>query len=170
MLSRILLVAVWVSGMTGCVSPQAAPPAYPPDAFAHRVADSHVVLYWSCTRAEAGLLRLEGVAHNPWEAQPIRHLEFELIGVDAQDRLVSRATGSARDIQIFTNQITPFHADLKTTGAEARYDLFYQYKFSEADLQDARLAGSGVGRPRFFAQESRSIVRDACSETQHRAR
>jgi hypothetical protein len=162
-------VAVWVWSLAGCASRQAAAPAYPPDAFAHRVADSHLVLYWSCSRPQAGRLRLEGVVHNPWEAQPIRYFEFELIGLDAQERTVSRTTGGARDIQIFTNQITPFHADLKMAGSEVRYDLFYQYKFSDGDLRDARLTGPGVGQPRFFAQESRSLVRDACSESHHRA-
>ena len=79
-----LLAATFVTSLAGCAS-MGAPgtgtmPSAPPGAFAHRVATSEVVLFWKCHQPEAGQLRLEGVAQNPWAAQPIRFLEFELVG------------------------------------------------------------------------------------------
>jgi len=169
MLSRILLVVLLTSGVGSCASPQGAPPSYPPDSYAHRASDGHVVLYWNCVR-EGGVLKLEGVAQNPWEAQPIRFLAFDLIGVSAQDRTVSRTTGAAPDIQISTNQIAPFHLNVNAVGTEARFDLYYQYQFLEGEEMGARLAGPLVAFPRIVAQTNVSLVRDACAEGKHRAR
>jgi hypothetical protein len=169
MFFRILLVALLASGVMSCASSQRTGPGYPPDAFAHRVTDGHVVLYWNCAR-EGGMLKLEGVAQSPWEAQPIRFLKFELIGVGAQDQSISRAAGEARGIQISTNQIAPFHLDLNATGSETRFDLYYRYQFLEGEEMSARLAGPLETLPRLLAQANESVVRDACAEGKHRAR
>jgi hypothetical protein len=169
MFFRIMLVALVSCGVVSCVSPRGTAPGSSPDTFAHRVTDGHVVLYWNCSR-DAGLLKLEGVAQNPWEAQPIRFLEFDLVGVSAQDRTVSKATGATPDIQILTNQIAPFHLDVKPTGSEARFDLYYRYQFLEGENMGARLAGPLAALPRLLAQGNDSVVRDACAEDKHRAR
>lgn len=169
MLSRILLVALVTCGVASCASPRGTAPGSSPDTFAHRITDGHVVLYWNCSR-EAGLLKMEGVAQNPWEAQPIRFLEFDLVGVSAQDRTVSKATGATPDIQIHTNQIAPFHLDVKPTGREARFDLYYRYQFLEGENMGARLAGPPPALPRLLVQGNESVVRDACAEGQHLAR
>ncbi len=146
---------------------QATP--YPPDVFAHRIATSHVVLYWNCSRSEANMLRLDGVAQNPWSPQAVRFLELELVGVNGEDRVVSEAKGEVRDAMLRTNQISPFRLDLRTVGSETRFDLHYQYKFQDVEDQ-ALLAGPPVGRPLLAAYTNRFMVRDACGETQHRAR
>jgi hypothetical protein len=165
---RMLLAALLASGVVSCALPQGAGSRYSPDVFAHRVTDGHVVLYWNCAR-EGGMLKLEGVAQSPWEAQPIRFLKFELVGVGAQDRSISRAAGEARGIQISTNQIAPFHLDLNATGSEARFDLYYRYQFLEGEEMSARLAGPPEALPRILAQTNVSLVRDACAEGEHRA-
>ncbi len=175
MVIRAMLLAMLGMGLAACTSLEVAqksgarPTAYPPDAFTHRVATSDVVLYWNCERPETNLLRLDGVAQNPWAAQPIRFLEFELVGVDGRDRTVSDVKGAARDIQIFTNQTSPFQLDLRLAGNEARLDLYYEYRFNLEEM-DALLAGPPAGIPRLFAQTNRFLARDVCSETQHRVR
>lgn len=160
-------------GLAACTSegtlgrPAAEPTSYPPDAFAHRVASSHVVLYWNCARPDAGLVRLEGVAQNPWSPQEVRFLEFDLVGVDARDRTVSQAKGEARDFLLGTSQTTPFHLDLRTQGTEVRFDLYYRYRFQ--DNGRSFIAGRLVGAPPLLAQmQQQFFVRDVCSETQHR--
>jgi hypothetical protein len=169
MVSRILLVVLLASGVGGCAFPQGTPPRYPPESYAHRASDGHVVLYWNCTR-DGGMLQLEGVAQSPWEAQPIRFLKFELVGVGVQEQTISRAAGEARDIQILTNQIAPFRLAVKAAGSEARFDLYYQYQFLEGEEMSARLAGPWEALPRLLAQTNTSLVRDVCAEGQHKKR
>ncbi|HYL80389.1 MAG TPA: hypothetical protein VEU07_06220, partial [Candidatus Acidoferrum sp.] len=139
-------------------------------AFAHRAASNHVVLYWNCARPTPEVLRVEGIAQNPGEAQEVRSLQFELVGVDARERDVSEVEGEARDLGIKTNQISPFLLDLRTKGDETRFDLYYDYQFSEGDLMGVLLAGPPMVLSRHAPQGNRFLVRDVCSETQHRAR
>jgi hypothetical protein len=111
------------------------------------------------------------VAHSPWQAQPIRHLELQIVGVDSQDRQTAEATGRARDIQILTNERSPFQLDLRTAGTEVRFDLYYQYLFNKEWEASALLAGPPMVGPRRYAQSTNTyMVRDACSPAQHRAR
>lgn len=146
----------------------AAPAPYPPPGYAHRVASSHMELYWNCTRPEPGVLELDGVAVNPWSSQEVRFLEFDLVGVDNYDRTVSDAKGEARDFLLRTNQSTPFNLTLRTAGNEVRFDLFYQYRFQENGGRF--IAGAPATVPRLLAQTQRFMARDVCSETQHRVR
>jgi len=169
----LMLLAI---GLAACVSFEATqqsggqPTPYPPNHFGHRVANADLVLFWNCERPDPSVLRLDGVAQNPWSAQPIRYLEFELVGMDGRDRVVSQAKGTARDILIYTSQVSPFQLDLRTVGSEARFDLFYEYKFLEAEDKDALLSGPVVEGWRLLAQTSRYMARDVCSETKHRVR
>ena len=142
---------------------------YPPSGYKHTVQSSHVVLYWNCARPEAGVLRLEGVAFNPWSDEPVRFLTFALEGVNAEERAVSSAGGEARDVQILTNQSTPFQLDLRTAGNEARFDLFYEYRFQDRGHGSFTTSLDWDG-PVLFAQTTRFYVRDACSDTQHLVR
>lgn len=147
--------------------PAAERPLYPPAVFAHRVGTDPVVLYWNCTRPEPGVLRLDGVAHNPHSVQPVRFLELELVGMDGRDHSVSQIKGEAREFLLRTNQMTPFQLDLRTVGSEVRFDLFYQYRFQEGDGRQL-IAGRLAGGSRLLAQTRRFMARDVCSETQHR--
>jgi len=168
------LVVLLGVGLSACATdgtlglPAPEPKPYPPPGYVHRVASSHVELYWNCTHPEPGILRLEGVAVNPWNSQDIRFLEFDLVGVDARERTAADAQGQARDFLLGTNQSTPFQLDLRTTGAEVRFDLFYQYRFQENGGRF--LAASSAAAPRLLAQTQRFMARDVCSETQHRIR
>jgi hypothetical protein len=144
---------------------------YPPPGYSHTVQSSHVALYWNCALPETGIIQVSGFAFNPWSSQPVRFLELELVGVGSWERTVSEAGTKARDIQLFTNQSTPFQLSLRTTGGETRFDLYYRYQFQDDgghDRMDASLAWDG---PILFAQAQKQFrVRDACSETQHRVR
>ncbi len=172
---RSLTLVVFVVTLQACASMEASrqgwrqPAVYPPDVYAHRVASSHVVLFWNCSRPEPNLLRFEGVAQNPWSPQEVRFLELELVGVDGQDRVVAEAKGAAQDILIHTNETSPFRMDLRTAGSEARFDLFYQYRFSDTEME-TRLVGPLGGAPRLFAQLQRHLARDVCAEAKHRSR
>jgi len=175
--------AVWLGllclaglGLSACAGdgilrvPAAAPSPYPPPGYAHRVATSHVELYYNCSTPSPGGVRLDGLAFNPWSSQPVRALEFELVGVDARGRSVSEAKAEARDYQVFTSQSTPFQLDLKTVSNEVRFDLYFSYQFQEGDHGDFISKVAWRGPTLLALQPNRSLVRDACSATAHLAR
>ena len=175
MILRTLLAAILATALAACTSlqmgegPGARQPSYPPDTFAHRVATSHLVLFWNCSRPELGILQVDGLAFNPWSDQPIRFLAFDLVGVDSGERTVSQVEGEARDFLLGTNRDTPFRLDLRTAGTETRFDLFYRYRFQDSGR--SIIAGQGFAVPHLLAQMQQQFsVRDACSETQHLAR
>ncbi len=155
--------------VAGCAT-AGIPAPYPPPGFAHRVASSHVELYWNCARPELNALTVEGVAINPWSPQEVRFLEFELVGVDTRDHAISHVRAEAPDFLLRTNQQTPFRLDLRPAGAEVRFDLFYQYRFDEGD-GNRLFARAGSGGTFLLAQATkRFMARDVCSDSQHRAR
>lgn len=169
MFPRSWLAVPLVLGLMACASGQAPETTSPVllSTFAHRIGSSHVVQYWNCVRPEAGRLQLDGVAQSPWAE--IRFLEFELVGVDTRDRVVSETKGEVRDPVIRINQVSPFRLELRMVGSEVRFDLYYQHQFVPEEMS-ALLAGPPMARPRLVAQADRSLVRDLCSETQHRFR
>ena len=165
----LLLLGIGVSacaqdGATGYSMLTPAP--YPPPGYAHRVETSHVALFWNCTNSEPGVLRLEGVAVNPWAQQPVRFLEFGLSGVDARESTVSEGAGEARDIQIYTMASSPFLVELRSAGSEVRYDLYYQYQISDPS-HDNLISGPMVSGAFPRHHGTPFMVRDACSPTQH---
>ncbi len=169
MLLRSLLITFLALSLIGCASGQApvtAPPALP-SAFAHRVGSTYVVLYWNCERPGPGRLELDGIAQSPWSE--VRSLEFELVGVNMRDRIISETKGEVRDPVIRTHQVSPFRLELQTVGSEARFDLYYQHQFVPESM-DALLAGPPMAGPRLLTEAMRFLVRDVCSETQHRTR
>jgi hypothetical protein len=167
---KSLQVVPLVLGLMGCVSGQAPERTSPVslNTFAHRIGSSYLVLYWNCERPEPGRLQLDGVAQSPWGAE-IRSLEFEFVGVNMRDRVVSETKGEIRDPVIRTREVSPFRLDLQTVGSEVRFDLYYQHQFVP-EAMDALLAGPPTARPRLAGQTDRHLVRDVCSEAQHRAR
>jgi hypothetical protein len=169
MVRRAVLLGVVAIGLTACTAVDTPGQGAALETFAHRTATSDLVLFWNCRERSGGVLRVEGVAQNPWQAQPIRFLELQLVGVDAQGREIAAATGKARDIQIFTGQQSPFQLELRLAGTEVRVDLYYQYLFNE-EFKAALLAGPPMAGPRQYAQTRTALVRDACSPTAHLAR
>jgi hypothetical protein len=136
--------------------------------FGHRVESAHVSLYWNCMPAEAGVLRLDGAAANHWFGEPVKFLEIELVGVDNNERTVSFARVEATDIQLFTKQLTRFNLALRTTGAEARFDIYYEYRFHDNGKDRIVSAGDLPGGVQ-LVQLKRFLVRDACSASRHLA-
>ena len=173
MIRHSLTVVAVVASLAGCAAMEApwggTMPGSPPQAFAHRVANSEVVLFWNCLEPEPSLLRLEGVVRSPWQAQPIRELQFDLVGVDARERTTAETAGAAVDYQIFTNQSTSFQLALKRAGTEVRFDLYYRYRFEDEWDMSALIAGPPTAGPRLLAQTRTFLVRDVCGATQHRA-
>jgi hypothetical protein len=173
--ARAGLMFLLALGLSACAADgsfrfAAGPPVpYPPTGYTHVVRTSAVELYWNCTQPEAGILRLEGAAFNPWGDAPVQHLELQLAGVDTHDRTVSQGAADARDSQIMTNQSSPFALDVRTTGREVQYDLYYQYQYPDGGRDGILLSGPMVpgAFPRFSGRPF--LVRDACSPTQHLA-
>ena len=166
--SVMLMVAA--IGLTGCATMAAPGPVSPQDAFRHRASTSELVLFWNCLRPESSLLRVEGMAQNPWQPQPVGYLTFKLVGVDAQERITAQATGAARDLRLSTNQVSPFRLALKTAGTEVRFDLYYDYQFQPESDMGALSAGPSVGRAPLHVRAQTHLVRNACSDTEHLAR
>ena len=171
MMRQAVLFVGMAMAVTACAAVDTPGTGVPLEAFTHRVANSEVVLRWNCLQPASGLLRVEGVAHNPWQAQPIGYLELQVVGIDAQGRQTAETAGQAPDIQILTNEQSPFQLDLRTVGTEVRVDLFYQYRFNQEWEAAVLLAGPPLVGPRRYAQSTTTyMVRDACSPTQHLAR
>ena len=168
------MIVLLGGGLSACADsgglrmPATEPAVYPSAVFAHRVGTSHVVLYWNCVSPEAGILLVEGVVQQAGSMQDVRFLELDLAGADARDRYVSSATAALPEILLRTNAISPFQLDLRTTGVEVRFDLFYQYRFQDNDGRF--LPASSAAAPRLLAQTQRFMARDVCFETQHRVR
>jgi hypothetical protein len=162
--SRQVLLCVLGIVCAGCAA--AAPRVDAPAAYGHRSATPQVMVYWSCSAPETGVLRVEGLVESPWVGE-VRFVEFELVGVDASDRMTTAASAALPDIMLRTNQQSPFRLDLRTTGREARVDLFYQYRFVEPEF-DAALAPTAL--PRLAQMVQRFGVRDACAPDRHRSR
>jgi hypothetical protein len=114
------------------------------------------------------------MAVNPWGDQPVRFLEFTLVGVDANEHSVSWTKGEAQSILLRTMQSTPFELDLTPTGSEVRYDLYYEYLFqdSSSDRLMGKVSWDGspvaANRPLLLAMKQTFMARDVCSDSQHR--
>jgi hypothetical protein len=129
---------------------------YPPAVFAHRVSTTDVSVYWNCTRPESNALRVDGVVQNTGGGS-VQYAEVEIVSVDTRDRTIASVRSTVRDAALQPNQISPFQLGLRTVGAEARIDLYYEYRVRSA----VGMGGLQVSPQRFRA-------RDICSETQHR--
>src|SRR5512139_1457696 len=80
MIRRIVLLVGLVMTAAACAAVDTAGTTVSLDAFTHRVASAEVVLRWNCLQPSSGVLRVDGVAHNPWQAQPIGYLELQVVG------------------------------------------------------------------------------------------
>ena len=159
---RPWIVAVLGLGMAACAtegtrkSAPTQPALYPPAVFAHRVSTAAVTVYWNCTQPEPGALYVDGVVQNTGGGV-VQYAEVEIVSVDARDRTVASVRSAVREVVIQTNQVSPFQLGLRTVGAEARIDLYYEYRVRSV---------FGLGGAQVFPERFRA--RDVCSETQHR--
>lgn len=153
------LVAVVLAGCTAGAPGQAVPtqpPLYPPAVFAHRVSTTAVTVYWNCAQPEPGALYVEGVVQNTGGGA-IQFAEVEVVSVDARDRTIASVRTAVPDVAIQTNRMSPFRLGLRTVGAEARIDLYYEYRARSV---------FGMGASQMSPERFRA--RDVCSESQHR--
>ena len=179
MRSHSLLATFLVTSLTLFAFPGGSPTAMgagqadPLTAFPHRVGTTHVTLYWDCQHPEPGLLRLEGVAQNPYFSE-VRSLELELVGVDAMGRVVSHAKAAIPEIVLRTRQYSAFRLDLRTVGKEVRFDLYYSYR-SHENLRSSEgntslpVVEAATGGPWLLAQAPTQVMAlDVCSKEKHR--
>jgi hypothetical protein len=120
----LLILSVGLARCTSFVTPQTAEvprSLYPVAAFSHRVGSTNVLLYWNCVRPEPDLLRLDGVVQNAY-ASEVRYPVFDLVAVDAEDRVISAAQATTEVIILRANQISPFRVDLRTTRKELQIE------------------------------------------------
>ncbi len=134
----------------------------------HRRATPHVDIFWTC-RQSGTALQLEGLVGNPALPGPVYYFEAELVGLDAGEHVVSGGSGGARDEILRPGQSSPFALTVQASGSEARFDLFYDYRYNDSDkllttASSARMAWL------LAAQEHRYRVVDACNPAKHRAR
>jgi len=93
---------------------------YPPTGYVHEVHSDPLELCWNCTRPDPGTVLLEGVAVNPWSAQPVQLVSFDLVGVDTRGRTASSSSVDVQALAILnTNQSAPFRIDLHVRGRGA---------------------------------------------------
>jgi len=144
---------------------------WPPSEYRHTVSTTALRQYWNCARPTPDVMRLDGLAANLWNAQPVKFMEWSLAGVDKDGRTVSSTTVEAKVLQLMTNQYTTFQIELRTTGAEAQFDLYYTYQFWDSGRDSPPVASLDWDGPVLLAQQNaRFFVLDACSDTQHLVR
>jgi hypothetical protein len=169
---KILLVLLGM-GVSACTArgPYSASPLstiqWPPTEYKHTISTPAIRQYWNCTRPAPAVMRVEGVAANLWNDQPVGYLEWEVVGVDKDGHAVSSAKVAAQALKVYTNQYTTYQIDLPTTGAEARFDLYYQYQFFDRGHSTMEAALDWDGPVLLAQQNQRNFVLDACSESQH---
>ena len=162
MKGRLWLLGPVLAGVTACAtegnapSPPAQPALYPPAVFAHRVSTADLTVYWNCEQPEPGAVRVDGVVQNTG-GRSVEYAQIEIVSVDARERTIASVRSGVRDVILQTNQISPFQLGLRIVGAEARIDLYYEYR--------AR-PHFGLGGFQGFPEHFRA--RDVCSDTQHR--
>jgi hypothetical protein len=183
---RIGLLALLSMGLFACASDGVGGAAgwqmpYPPTGYAHHIGSNPLDLYWNCARPGPSVLQMDGLAVNALGDAEVLFLKIELAGVNARGLDVSSAKFESPNIQIWMRESQPFRMDLPTTGAEVRFDLYYEYGYHGGgegtdtprgflpDGRGALLAAAG-NFPILLAQGTRNVVRDACSPTQHLAR
>jgi hypothetical protein len=106
--------------------PVGEPVARPPGAFQHERTTEDLKLYWSCTFAP-GLLRVDGIAENVGQGE-VRTLLLQVNGLDSVQHRILRSSAGIPDVVLYPMDRVPFHLDMKPTGAEVRFDFFYQYE------------------------------------------
>ena len=124
----VLALTAACAACSGAV-PRQAIPDY--SRFSHVWKAPHITLYWDCTEGESGSLRIEGVGVNEWEPVPPEFLELNLVGLDAQGRVLSQVRGSAQGAELIKNFPAPFRLELRQQGGEVRVDLAYRYWYRD---------------------------------------
>ena len=157
MFRGIALGAGIVVGLSACATPGTQTAVQPPAVFEHRVSAADVRVFWNCTQPEQNLLQVDGVVQNIG-GQRVRFAEVEVVAVNASNRTVSSARSAVRDTVLQTNQRSPFLIQLRTSGEEVRFDMFYRHRARDT---------SGIGTA--MDRQVQNMARDVCSPTQYRS-
>lgn len=120
-----MLVFLVSLGAVGCGQ---RAPAVNLGTFERNASDGTMVVYWNCTQTEPGRLVIEGAAANPYYSVPLREIAVSALGINAQNREVSRAGASTVDSQVYPGAASPFRLDLRLAGGEERVDLRIEYR------------------------------------------
>jgi hypothetical protein len=142
-------------GLSACTTPGTQTPIQRPALFEHRVSAADVRVFWNCTRPEQNVLQLDGVVQNIG-GQLVQFAEVEVVAVNASGRTVNSARSAVQDIRLQTNQRSPFLIQLRTSGDEVRFDMFYRHRARDT-------SGLGVAGLR----QIQNMARDVCSPTQY---
>ena len=105
---------------------------YPPTGMVHRVGSPAIELFWNCSRPGSDRVRVDGWAFNRWFAGEVQDLRFELVGVDGAGKTVSGVLASAAPASVGIMRSVSFELEVQTRGSEARFDLYYEYRFQES--------------------------------------
>ncbi len=150
-MTLLLLLAL----VAGCAGPGVSATSVDYSSYRHQVTDGTVALYWNCSRPSAGVVRVQGVANNPYSMSPLEDLEFRLYGVSAQGYTMARARASAKEYWINTNAPSPFTIDIQTQGVAVRFDLIYSYMLA-GDPGGGRFSDRGA------SAEQQNMARNIC--------
>jgi hypothetical protein len=145
-------LALIVGACAGTATTSSAPPKALLENFTNRAFRGPVSVYWSCSRPEANVLQVEGVAVQKAYPGPTRDLTFRLEGLDGRGATVSWGTAPARDSMMYTMEQNPFRVTVRTVGSEARFNLTYTYWLHEsgggsqtdADTDDKEIVAQNV--------------------------
>jgi hypothetical protein len=122
-----------VVSLAACAGQQAWTPQVN---YAYEVDDGVLYIRWNCFAEPPGLV-MRGFVNNPMSMNALKDTTLSLSGINAQGGTVSSTQDSALPFMLETNVRTPFEMKLKTTGAEVRFDMWYQYQIG-AFLRDQR--------------------------------
>jgi hypothetical protein len=104
--------------------------------YAYEVDDGVLYIRWNCFAEPPGLV-MRGFVNNPMSMNPLKDTTLWLSGINAQGATISSTQDNAIPFMLETMNRTPFEMKLKTTGTEARFDMWYQYQIG-AFLRDQR--------------------------------
>jgi hypothetical protein len=145
----------------GCAAPagqwETLPPRreiYQPSVFAHRMVSQDVEMFWSCSRPQPSLIRVDGIAKN------IGSGEVHLLGMELHDvdRLTERMLQSAEgvsDLILHPDLFSPFEMELQPASANGWVDLLYTYRIISS------------GSIKTTTTDKQLLTHDMCTATQH---
>ena len=165
MTCRARLKAGFVAILTvigsGCTTPVGQwqtllprPETYTPSAFAHRLVSQDVEIYWSCSRPQPTLLRVDGIAKNIGKGE-VRLLQMELHDVDRQTGVILQSGTAVPDISLHPDNFSPVQVELQPPTANGQVDMLYTYRITS------------IGILKTTNMNKEHTARDVCSAEQH---
>lgn len=118
--ASLFLLAGVLPGCTGIHYTSSYPP--PPEAFAqHDSGHPFFDLHWTLEE-EAGRAAVRGIVAAS-RVDAIQDVTVEVVGLDQEGKVLSRALGTTYGGRMSNGQSRPFFIRLRPTGREARFDV-----------------------------------------------